>query len=289
MYSPSAVDHFYTTNGDERNNAVQNLGYNDEGITGYIYPSASYGRVPFYRLYNPTAHDHFYTANANEKNSAAQTGGYVDEGIAGYVLPMEVLPRKWRLPSTGSFNGSEGVTDFSSIFELLELYSSSITHKVGLAQTCILALISLGVVSATENTCPTDMAIPLHREFNKEHSYHFYATKATVASGWKLEGNAARICDFQAPDTVPFYRMYSPTAVDHFYTTDETQRSNAINNLGFNDEGIAGYIYSSTSQLCVTGSGQLQGPLQLFLLPSSNFALLISREMALILFETTLC
>ncbi|PBK66688.1 hypothetical protein ARMSODRAFT_959829 [Armillaria solidipes] len=89
MYSPSAVDHFYTTNGNERNNAVQNLGYNDEGIvTGYIYPSASCGGVPFYRLYNPTAHDHFYTANANEKNTAAQTDGYVDEGIAGYVLPV---------------------------------------------------------------------------------------------------------------------------------------------------------------------------------------------------------
>ncbi|SJL11412.1 uncharacterized protein ARMOST_14815 [Armillaria ostoyae] len=120
----------------------------------------------------------------------------------------------------------------------------------GLAQTCILALISLGVVSATENTCPTDMAIPLHRAFNKEHSDHFYTTKATVASGWKLEGDAARIYDFQAPDTVLFYRMYSPTAVDHFYTTDEAQRNNAINNLGFNDEGIAGYIYPSTSQLC---------------------------------------
>ncbi|KAK0433111.1 hypothetical protein EV421DRAFT_1718854 [Armillaria borealis] len=148
MYSPSAVDHFYTTNGNEHNNAVQNLGYNDESITGYIYPSASCGGVPFYRLYNPTAHDHFYTANANEKNTAAQTGGYVDEGIAGYVLPETLLAS-----------------------------------------------------------------------------------------------------DFQAPGAVPFYRMYSPTAVDHFYTTDEAQRSNAINNLGFNDEAIAGYIYPSTSQL----------------------------------------
>ncbi|KAK0219886.1 hypothetical protein IW262DRAFT_1460997 [Armillaria fumosa] len=95
------------------------------------------------------------------------------------------------------------------------------------------ALISLSVVSATENTCRTNMAILLHRAFNKEHS-DYYTTKATVDSCWKLEGDAVHIYDFQAPDT----------------TTDEAQRNNAINNLGFNDEAIPGYIYPSTSQLC---------------------------------------
>ncbi len=38
----------------------------------------------------------------------------------------------------------------------------------------------------------------------------------------------------------------------------------------------------------VPGSSQLQGPLRLFPLPLSNSALL-SREMTLFLFETTLC
>ncbi len=88
MYQPSLVDHFYTTDENERNNSVQISGYKDEGIIAYIYPSGLCGSVPFYRLYNPTVHDHFYTADANEKNTAAKTGGYVDEGIVGYVLPV---------------------------------------------------------------------------------------------------------------------------------------------------------------------------------------------------------
>jgi len=38
MYSPSAVDHFYTTSASERDNAVDNLGYVDEGISCYVLP-----------------------------------------------------------------------------------------------------------------------------------------------------------------------------------------------------------------------------------------------------------
>ncbi|KAK0217717.1 hypothetical protein IW262DRAFT_1088887 [Armillaria fumosa] len=82
------VDHFYTTNENKRNNAVKNLGHNDEGIVGYICSSAVCCSVPFYRLYNPRMDDHFYTANKSEKNIATQTLGYVTEGIAGYVLPV---------------------------------------------------------------------------------------------------------------------------------------------------------------------------------------------------------
>ncbi|KAK0203879.1 hypothetical protein DFS33DRAFT_1432276 [Desarmillaria ectypa] len=94
------------------------------------------------------------------------------------------------------------------------------------------------------------IAILLHRVFNKKHSDRLYTTEDIASTGWKLEGDAARIYDFQATGTTPFYRMYSPTAIDHFYTTDKAQWKNAINNRGYNDEGIAGYIYPSTSQVC---------------------------------------
>ncbi|KAK0494573.1 hypothetical protein EDD18DRAFT_1355308 [Armillaria luteobubalina] len=86
---PSVTDHFYTIDANERSHAIQSLGYVDESITAYIYPSAMSGSVPFYRLYNPTIQDHLYTVDVNERIAAARTGGYVDEGIAGYILPVQ--------------------------------------------------------------------------------------------------------------------------------------------------------------------------------------------------------
>ncbi len=90
MYSPAAVDHFYTTDEAQRNNAINNLGFNDEGIAGYIYPSTSQlcTSVPFYRMYQPTTHDHFYTTNEAERDNAIKNGGYQEEHIAGYILPI---------------------------------------------------------------------------------------------------------------------------------------------------------------------------------------------------------
>jgi len=41
---------------------------------------------------------------------------------------------------------------------------------------------------------------------------------------------------------IPLYRLYRPTAMDHLYTTSAPERDNAKKNLGFSDEGIAGYV-----------------------------------------------
>lgn len=86
MYSPRDGDHFYTTSAAERDNAVQNLGYNNEGVTGYVYPQSSDDTVPFYRAYNGKIKDHFYTVNAVEMDNAVRRLGYSFEGIAAYVI-----------------------------------------------------------------------------------------------------------------------------------------------------------------------------------------------------------
>src|SRR4051812_22214566 len=70
LWSPSATDHFYTTNRSERDNAVQRLGYQDEGTAAWIYPSDRRNTVPLYRLWNPSVTDHFYTTDRNERNRA---------------------------------------------------------------------------------------------------------------------------------------------------------------------------------------------------------------------------
>ena len=87
MYSPSAGDHFYTTSVAERDNAIQRLGYSDEGITGYVYSQGGVAdTVPFHRAYNGKVKDHFYTVNAVEMENAVRRLGYVYEGVAGHVF-----------------------------------------------------------------------------------------------------------------------------------------------------------------------------------------------------------
>ena len=61
--------------------------------------------------------------------------------------------------------------------------------------------------------------------------------------GYNFEGYVGRIFSYRASETVPFYRMWSPGATDHFYTTSRAERDNAVNNLGYNNEGVVGYVY----------------------------------------------
>ncbi|PCH43451.1 hypothetical protein WOLCODRAFT_75032 [Wolfiporia cocos MD-104 SS10] len=88
-YSPSATDHFYTTNATEMDIAVNSLGYSAEGNAGYIYNNTIGPFVVFtvalYRMYSPSRTDHYYTTSYTDREAAINGGGYNDEGIAGYV------------------------------------------------------------------------------------------------------------------------------------------------------------------------------------------------------------
>ncbi|KAG5644320.1 hypothetical protein DXG03_008678 [Asterophora parasitica] len=86
-YNPQAVDHFYTTDQAEFNNAVSNLGYNDEGIAALIFNQPQRGTVAFYRDFNSQRIDHFYTTDLQESNNAIQNDGYTSEGITGWIYP----------------------------------------------------------------------------------------------------------------------------------------------------------------------------------------------------------
>ncbi|KAG6891435.1 hypothetical protein C0992_006694 [Termitomyces sp. T32_za158] len=92
LYNPQIIDHFYTTNNNEANQAAARSGYTREGISSYIFQNQQPGTVPFFRLYSASATDHFYTTSASEANSAAQNLGYTPEGIAGYIYPNGNCP-----------------------------------------------------------------------------------------------------------------------------------------------------------------------------------------------------
>ncbi len=85
MYSPYVTDHFYTTNYDEYSSGAVKVGYSQEGILGYLYPTNVPGTIPIYRMYSPYVKDHFYTTNYDEYSSGAVKVGYSQEGLLGYL------------------------------------------------------------------------------------------------------------------------------------------------------------------------------------------------------------
>ena len=85
------TNHFYTTNLDEANAAINNGGWTAEGIVGYVAPTQFPGTVPLYRLYLgcQTPNDgkfrgpcedanggdvHYLTVSGEDKNTAVYNG-----------------------------------------------------------------------------------------------------------------------------------------------------------------------------------------------------------------------
>lgn len=88
LWNSSTKDHFYTMNISERDQAISDHGYRDEGLSGYIYSRQEHGTTPLYQLWNSSKADHFYTVDSNERDQAI-SNGYMDEGIAGYVFSRQ--------------------------------------------------------------------------------------------------------------------------------------------------------------------------------------------------------
>jgi hypothetical protein len=49
----------------------------------------------------------------------------------------------------------------------------------------------------------------------------------------------------EACGSTPLYRVFSSAANNHFYTTSVAERDNAVANLGYVDQGLAGYVWTA--------------------------------------------
>ncbi|TEB21825.1 hypothetical protein FA13DRAFT_1799489 [Coprinellus micaceus] len=100
--------------------------------------------------------------------------------------------------------------------------------------------------SATPALAPTGHALPFYRSFNGLD--HLYTTnhaeyKDAVALA-TLKRHRGYIFPSYEPRTVPLYRLYrAQNGGDHFYTTGWEERDNATDNLGYVDEGLAGWVF----------------------------------------------
>lgn len=83
-------NHFYTTSETERTTALNNEGYVDQGITGYLYETQQEGSVPLYRMWSQSLTDHFYTTSILERNAYAALG-YVNQGVEGYIMTFQEI------------------------------------------------------------------------------------------------------------------------------------------------------------------------------------------------------
>jgi len=85
LYNPSVLQHLWTTDLNEYT-VLATEGWNQEGIVGYVFPTAVPAMAsctPLYRLRAPNVH--VWTTTLNEYDTL-QTEGWTGEGIIGYVL-----------------------------------------------------------------------------------------------------------------------------------------------------------------------------------------------------------
>ena len=77
----------------------------------------------------------------------------------------------------------------------------------------------------------------------KANGKHFY-TQSASCEGQTVEGVMGYIATAaNTAGSVPLYRTYRPMTGNHFFTTSVGERDNAVNNLGYVDEGVAGYVW----------------------------------------------
>jgi len=80
------TDHLNTISSQERDYAIREIGYIDDGVVGYVYGSQVENSAPLFRLWSDEAKDHFYTTSVQERDEAIASYGYADEGIICYLF-----------------------------------------------------------------------------------------------------------------------------------------------------------------------------------------------------------
>ncbi|HEY4384976.1 MAG TPA: hypothetical protein VGN34_10930 [Ktedonobacteraceae bacterium] len=96
-----------------------------------------------------------------------------------------------------------------------------------------------------------DKKSPRRQFFKKMLGVSGAAALTTFAGLTAPEIASAR--SLQPPNNLPplsnlalFYRLYRPSTGVHFYTTDRNEADNAVRRFGYNDEGSACYVITSS-------------------------------------------
>ena len=89
-YNPSNDDHLFTSDAGELQNAINQVGYQAEGIGWLAYDpnQAPAGTVALRRFVSSASGEHFYTADPNEANNITQALGFQEEPAPCFVYDL---------------------------------------------------------------------------------------------------------------------------------------------------------------------------------------------------------
>ncbi|KAJ4482023.1 hypothetical protein J3R30DRAFT_3455929 [Lentinula aciculospora] len=218
LFDPVAMDHFYTMNIVESQNAVQ-IGYQDQGIAGFaVLPSAN--------------------------------GTAVTNSAIPYVLPSTVTATP---ESQASASTSSSCANNADAIPLLRAYSSNVTdhffttnstemNAAAIAQDAYTFEGDAVFLWSTQETS----TVPLYRLYSETATDHFYTidvneTNEALSLGYAFDTDS-HIAGYVYPYSIcgasPIYRLYSSSARDHFYTMSQTESAGAP---GYIVEGIVGF------------------------------------------------
>jgi hypothetical protein len=189
---------------------------------------------------NADSVDHFYTIDADEKEKVIFNLQYKDEGIACYVFSKQV---RGTVPLYRAYNNSAK----DHLYTTAKSEMDVIVRKNGYKDEGVACYVHSNQVNGT---------VPLYRIYNSSLKDHFYTidksemNTAIRKNGYKDEGIACYVYPNQVRETIPsgtipFFRAYSLSANNHFYTTDNSEMDVAVKNRGYKDEGTACYVHSN--------------------------------------------
>jgi Repeat of unknown function (DUF5648) len=233
--------HFYTTNPNERQNAIQN-GFRDEGISCFVFTAPAPGPAPLFRsdknggqIPEPPG-DHLYTMSLTEHDNSMSNLGYYGEGITGYIYA----------------GASAGAIPFFRAFSQAGGHFYT-TNPAEFQSALASGFVDEGVTGFILPKA-TDGAIPLFRLYRVTHLYTTDPNERqqAIAQGYSDEGIAGFV--FPAPPIGPaaLFRAYCPSTGCHLYTMGLAQYDGVVNSGEYVPEGIACYILP-WSQVGYTG------------------------------------
>ncbi|KAJ3987920.1 hypothetical protein F5890DRAFT_1583782 [Lentinula detonsa] len=219
LFNPESVDHFYTMNIAESQDAMKD-GYQDQGIAGFaMLPSVD--------------------------------GSAVKDSAGPFFLPstMTALPESQASATTTS----SSCADDTNAVPLLRAFNSSRTDHLYTTNSTEMndVDISLDAYSFEGDAAfvwSTQEAstVPLYRLFNQNVNDHFYTIDANESNealslGYAFDTDshiAGYVYPYSVCGAAPIYRLYSTSKTDHFYTMSQTESASAA---GYVVEGIAGF------------------------------------------------
>ncbi|KDQ25104.1 hypothetical protein PLEOSDRAFT_1108009 [Pleurotus ostreatus PC15] len=88
---------------------------------------------------------------------------------------------------------------------------------------------------------------PIYRLWNSHIGDHFYTTNRDevddyIRRHYTYENTPGFIFSTQICKSIPMYRLHNVQQTDHFYTTSAKDRFYYVQNLGYQYEGIIGYV-----------------------------------------------